>query len=175
MLYKYTCNLIMHYYLENLIQQYPCLNWSKFLFQHTFYICSLPTKETFKHQQDFFMIHTLSSSHLVISNLCCSIDFPKKKQSLYTYVINSTHSVFMILPSTITYTVQANDQNTASKAKKPSHGSHSVSVNCNKTSVNYSDTFAYFHITNNTFRARPNPPEKPWAVLVAWIMYIACN
>ena len=58
-----------------------------------------------------------------------------------------------------TYTVQTNGHNTASKAKKPSHGSHSVSVNCNETSANYSDTFAYFRITDNTFRARLNPPE----------------
>ena len=36
-----------------------------------------------------------------------------------------------------TYTVQTNSHNTASKAKKPSHGSHSVSVNCNETSTNY--------------------------------------
>ena len=40
--------------------------------------------------------------------------------------------------------------NTARKAKKPLHGSHSVSVNCNETSANYSGTFAYFRITNNT-------------------------
>ena len=53
-----------------------------------------------------------------------------------------------------TYTVQTNSHNTASKAKKPSHGSHSVSVNCNETSTNYSDTFAYFRITDNTFGAR---------------------
>ena len=36
---------------------------------------------------------------------------------------------------------------------------HSVSINCNETSVNCSDTFAYFIITNITFRARLNPPE----------------
>ena len=58
-----------------------------------------------------------------------------------------------------TYTVQTNSHNTASKAKKPSHGSHSVSVNCNEMSTNYSDTVAYFRITNNTFGARLNPPE----------------
>ena len=46
------------------------------------------------------------------------------------------------------------------KAKKPSHGSHSVSVNCNETSANYSDTFAYFRITNNTFGAHLNPLEQ---------------
>ena len=59
-----------------------------------------------------------------------------------------------------TYTVQTNSHNAASKAKKPSHGSHSVSVNCNETSTNYGDTFAYFRITNNTFGARLNPPES---------------
>ena len=59
-----------------------------------------------------------------------------------------------------TYTVQTNGHSTASKAKKPSHGSHSVSVNCNEMSANYSDTFAYFRITNNTFGARLNPPEQ---------------
>ena len=32
-----------------------------------------------------------------------------------------------------TYTVQTNGHNTAGKAKKPSHDSHSVSVNCNET------------------------------------------
>ena len=51
-----------------------------------------------------------------------------------------------------TYTVQTNGHNTANKAKKPSHGSHSVSVNCNTTSANYSNTFAYLviRIMNNT-------------------------
>ena len=40
--------------------------------------------------------------------------------------------------------------NTASKAKKPSHDSHSVSVNYNEMFANYSDTYAYFRITNNS-------------------------
>ena len=59
-----------------------------------------------------------------------------------------------------TYTIQTNGHNTASKAKKPSLGSHSVSVNCNKTFANYSDTFVYFRIMNNTFGPRLNPPES---------------
>ena len=63
------------------------------------------------------------------------------------------------------YTVQTNSHDTASKAKKLSHGSHSVSVNCKKTSTNYSNTFAYFRITNNRFGARLNPTEKLFALV----------
>ena len=42
-----------------------------------------------------------------------------------------------------TYKVQTNGNSTASKAKKPSHGSHSISVYCNNTSANYCNIFAY--------------------------------
>ena len=58
------------------------------------------------------------------------------------------------------YTVQTNGNNTASKPKKPSHSSHSISVNCKNTSTNYCNTFAYLRITYNTFWACLNLPEQ---------------
>ena len=58
-----------------------------------------------------------------------------------------------------TYKVQTNGSSTASKAKKPSHGSHSISVYCNNTSVNYCNIFAYLRITYNTSGACLNLPE----------------
>ena len=59
-----------------------------------------------------------------------------------------------------TYKVQTNGNSTASKAKKPSHGSHSISVYCNDTSANYCNIFAYLRITYNTSGACLNLPEK---------------
>ena len=58
-----------------------------------------------------------------------------------------------------TYKVQTNGNSTASKAKKPSHGSHSISVYCNNTSANYCNIFAYLRITYNTSGACLNLPE----------------
>ena len=49
-----------------------------------------------------------------------------------------------------TYTVQTNGNSTASKAKKPSHGNHLISVYCNNTSTNYCNIFSYLCITYNT-------------------------
>ena len=54
-----------------------------------------------------------------------------------------------------TYTVQTNGNSTAGKAKKASHGSHSVSVNCNNTSANCCNIFAYLRITYNIIRLEP--------------------
>ena len=58
-----------------------------------------------------------------------------------------------------TYTVQTNGNSTASKVKKPSHGSHSISVYCDNTSANYCNIFAYLRITYNTSGACLNLPE----------------
>ena len=58
-----------------------------------------------------------------------------------------------------TYKVQTNGNSTASKAKKHSHGSHSISVYCNNTSANYCNIFAYLRITYNTSGACLNLPE----------------
>ena len=58
-----------------------------------------------------------------------------------------------------TYKVQTNGNSTASKAKKPSHSSHSISVYCNNTSANYCNIFAYLRITYNTSGACLNLPE----------------
>ena len=49
---------------------------------------------------------------------------------------------------------------------------HSVSINCNETSANCSDTFAYFSITNVTFGARLNPPEI--ASSYHFLCYLVC-
>ena len=57
------------------------------------------------------------------------------------------------------YTVQTNGSSTATKAKKPSHGSHSISVYCNNTSANYSNIFANLRIMYNTSGACLNLPE----------------
>ena len=52
---------------------------------------------------------------------------------------------------TQTYSVLTNDLNTSSKAKMTSHSSHSIFVNCNTATVDYSNTFAYMYIMNNIY------------------------
>ena len=66
-----------------------------------------------------------------------------------------------------TYKVQTNGNSTASKAKKPSHGSHSISVYCNNTSANYCNIFAYLRITYNTSGPCLNLPEQQ--VTESWV------
>ena len=58
-----------------------------------------------------------------------------------------------------TYTVQTNGNSTATKGKKPSHISQSISAYCDNTSANYSNIFAYLRIMYNTSGACLNLPE----------------
>ena len=52
----------------------------------------------------------------------------------------------LAIVQTYTVQVQTNGNSTASKAKKPSHGSHSIFVYCINTSANYCNIFAYLRL-----------------------------
>ena len=73
-----------------------------------------------------------------------------------------------------TYKVQTNGNSTASKAKKPSHGSHSISVYCNNTSANYCNIFAYLRITYNTSGACLNLPENVISEIIRGLKIHGC-
>ena len=84
---------------------------------------------------------------------CTSFGLKKKVEPALTALCSSQLAIVQ------TYTVQINGNSTASKAKKPSHGSHSISVYCDNTSANYCNIFAYLRITYNTSGACLNLPE----------------
>ena len=61
------------------------------------------------------------------------------------------------------YTEGTNGQNNDDKVKKPTRGSHSISVN-------YCNIFAYFHITHNKFKAALTVLSSEWPDLCRWII-----
>ena len=97
----------------------------------------------------FPILASRDTKHFVQSYPCCKLD-----------MLSSQPAIIQ------TCTVQTNGHNTASKAKKSLHGGHSVSINCDKTPANYSNTFACLCIMSNTFGTRLNLTEHVTTSLI---------